>query len=214
MHRQPFHVLLALLALAGLGGCGEDKSGTAAPDPSTSVAVVCAPDQCEIAGVCREHLEVNPANGCEACVVPISRSRFSPWEVSACDDGNACTTDDACQLGRCGGRALLCDDDDPCTSDRCDPATGQCTASPDVAKCGVDHRPQFSVLHEPPARPGEVHQSRPFNPAGKRLDLAIRQLCCGEYANNGTDAGARDEVKFDALLGERFQYTDVCDAMH
>ena len=138
MHRQHYRVLTAFIVLAWSGGCGEDKVGTTEIGPNTSVSAVCAPDQCEIAGVCRDHLEINPANSCEACVVPISRSRFSPWAAGACDDGNACTTSDICELGRCVGDPVPCDDGDPCSLDRCDPKTGQCVADPDVAKCGID----------------------------------------------------------------------------
>ena len=53
-----------------------------------------------------------------------------------CDDGNACTVDDACLGGACGGMPqgchgggctgspLACDDGDACTEDACDPAAG------------------------------------------------------------------------------------------
>src|SRR5262249_57973821 len=42
-----------------------------------------------------------------------------------CDDGNPCTTGDACGGGTCnGGPATNCDDGNPCTDDSCKPATG------------------------------------------------------------------------------------------
>ena len=42
-----------------------------------------------------------------------------------CDDGDACTTDDICRDGVCGGGPLLdCNDGDVCTDDSCDPDTG------------------------------------------------------------------------------------------
>ncbi len=148
MHRHPRRALTFTAAHASLAAfslafslaslaCGEDETaGRTAP--TASLQIVCAPDQCEIAGVCRDHLEVNPGNPCEACVVPVARAHFSPWDAGLCDDGNACTSGDTCQLGRCTGAAIPCDDGDPCTTDRCDSLTGQCSADPDVAKCGAD----------------------------------------------------------------------------
>ena len=47
-------------------------------------------------------------------------------DQSACDDGDACTTDDACSAGLCAGEPVGCDDGDPCTDDACEPATGAC----------------------------------------------------------------------------------------
>jgi len=139
VYRLPRRALsFVLVLLSGWAACSDDKTGHV-PDPALSVQLVCAPDQCDVAGVCRDHLEVNPGNPCEACVVLIDRSRFSAWDAAGiCDDGNACTTGDACQLGRCTGIPFACDDGDPCTSDRCDGATGACAADPDVAKCGAD----------------------------------------------------------------------------
>jgi len=54
-----------------------------------------------------------------------------------CDDGNACTTDDACGVttpGVCGGQAKLCDDGDGCTADTCDPQIG-CTFTSKSGPC-------------------------------------------------------------------------------
>ncbi len=42
-----------------------------------------------------------------------------------CDDGDACTLDDACVDGQCVASVTeQCDDDDPCTADLCDAASG------------------------------------------------------------------------------------------
>lgn len=46
--------------------------------------------------------------------------------VAVCDDGNACTTGDACIAETCTGAVTVCDDGNPCTTDACDPASGQC----------------------------------------------------------------------------------------
>lgn len=43
---------------------------------------------------------------------------------NACDDGNACTTNDQCNEGVCVGTPISCDDGNPCTDDSCDPTVG------------------------------------------------------------------------------------------
>ncbi|MBI5494033.1 MAG: hypothetical protein HY904_03340 [Deltaproteobacteria bacterium] len=54
---------------------------------------------------------------------------------SACDDGDACTTQDRCVAGTCqGGGPLDCDDGVACTADTCDPAAG-CRSLPVNARC-------------------------------------------------------------------------------
>jgi len=53
----------------------------------------------------------------------------------ACNDGNACTTNDACSGGRCvGGAAPNCDDGNLCTDDTCSPSTG-CAHTNNMAPC-------------------------------------------------------------------------------
>src|SRR5207247_9630517 len=52
-----------------------------------------------------------------------------------CNDGNACTTNDACSGGRCvGGAAPNCDDGNLCTDDTCSPSTG-CAHTNNTAPC-------------------------------------------------------------------------------
>jgi len=48
---------------------------------------------------------------------------------TTCDDGSACTTNDTCNAGICGGTAISCDDGNSCTTNSCDPATGCVTAN-------------------------------------------------------------------------------------
>jgi len=44
---------------------------------------------------------------------------------SPCDDGNACTTRDACRAGACAGERVSCDDGNACNGvESCDPARG------------------------------------------------------------------------------------------
>ncbi len=42
----------------------------------------------------------------------------------SCDDGNACSANDVCAGGICGGSALNCNDNNVCTTDSCNPTKG------------------------------------------------------------------------------------------
>jgi hypothetical protein len=97
----------------------------------------CPADQCDIAGACLDNLTPNPANPCEACLVLVDRTRFTPFDAATCDDGDFCTTADRCRDGLCTGSPVHCDDGDPCTVDACDPDSGACAISPSE-KCGPD----------------------------------------------------------------------------
>jgi MYXO-CTERM domain-containing protein len=65
----------------------------------------------------------NALNGC----------MFTPNNV-ACNDGNACTNNDVCSMGQCGGVPLVCNDNNPCTSDGCNPLNG-CVFTPQGGVC-------------------------------------------------------------------------------
>lgn len=66
--------------------------------------------QCWIVGAC--------APGSGTC------STAAPGDL-ACDDGDACTTEDLCDSGACvGGAPPVCEDGNDCTTDSCDPSTG------------------------------------------------------------------------------------------
>jgi len=78
--------------------------------------VVCTPiDSCHDAGVC------NPSSG--GCSSP------SKPNGSVCDDGNGCTTGDACQSGICApGAPVVCSAIDSChDAGLCDAGTGACS---------------------------------------------------------------------------------------
>ncbi len=53
----------------------------------------------------------------------------------ACDDGNACSKNDACVNGVCAGAAkVVCDDGNVCTNDTCNVVNG-CTFTNDAVAC-------------------------------------------------------------------------------
>jgi hypothetical protein len=82
--------------------------------------VVCASgDACHDAGTC------DPATG--MC------SSHPKADGASCNDGNACTVDEACHAGVCGGgQAVTCNTPgDACHEDAtCNPSTGQCENAP------------------------------------------------------------------------------------
>src|SRR5581483_6511439 len=84
-----------------------------------------AQDQCHTAGTC------NPQTG--SCTNP-TRPNGTP-----CDDGNACTQTDTCQLGFCAGaNPVVCSASDQChAAGTCNPSTGVCSnpAAPDGTAC-------------------------------------------------------------------------------
>ncbi len=77
-------------------------------------------------------LQCNDFNACtdDACD-PISGCVHT-FNSAPCEDGNACTKNDACLNGACaGGPPLNCDDGNPCTTDSCLPDQGCSHASAD-----------------------------------------------------------------------------------
>ena len=53
-----------------------------------------------------------------------------------CDDGNACTSPDACKGGACASATpKLCDDGNVCTTELCNPVNAACSTVPSAAFC-------------------------------------------------------------------------------
>ncbi|MCC6624430.1 MAG: hypothetical protein IT385_24480 [Deltaproteobacteria bacterium] len=106
---------LALATLAGIAGCGDDNSGTRAdtvnvPDDTVTAAT----DSSSASETSTPDDTQAPPDGDAGCALG-----------QACDDGDPCTIDDACDAqGACAG-APKCDDGLACTTDSC--AEGTCT---------------------------------------------------------------------------------------
>jgi len=87
--------------------------------------------KCKAGGCVGEALKCDDANVCttdvckkgEGCTYPpVATSGGKP---APCDDGHACTEDDACAEGQCIASKLAdCDDKNPCTNDTCDKSKG------------------------------------------------------------------------------------------
>jgi N-acetylneuraminic acid mutarotase len=84
--------------------CTQSDTCQAGSCTGTNPVTCTASDQCHDSGTC------NPANG--TCSNP------AKVNGTACNDGNACTTD-ACSNGQCIGTPISCDDNNACTTDTC-----------------------------------------------------------------------------------------------
>ena len=103
----------------------------------------CGGDPCTVGtcagGVCSATLDCDDANPCtdDAC---LEGACSSVPNEAACDDGNACTTEDACAGGTCGGAvAGDCAADEDCGGDPLScvatwTCTAQCVCEPDQVK--------------------------------------------------------------------------------
>jgi hypothetical protein len=79
--------------------------------------------------------ECLPADGADQCAGKVcvdGECRDRPQQTT-CDDGDACTVDDACTDQGCAGTPLDCDDGIACTQDLCSP--GGCEHVPTDALC-------------------------------------------------------------------------------
>ena len=65
-----------------------------------------------------------------------------------CDDGDACTSLDACNAGTCAGTPYNCDDSNVCTTDSCN-GDGTCTNANNSNACddGDVARPPALLQH-------------------------------------------------------------------
>ncbi|WP_437578603.1 Kelch repeat-containing protein [Sorangium sp. So ce887] len=110
-----------------LGQAGEACGAGCECQTGFCVDGVCCDTACE--GACDACAEAAGASADGTC---------SPVTGRACDDGNDCTSDDACDAGTCAGEAddaATCDDGNECTRDAC--SGGECVGTPDdAAACG------------------------------------------------------------------------------
>lgn len=113
-------------------------SGPAKPDgtPCSDGDACSTGDTC-LAGLCVGGPAPNceDANECTDDICDVSLGCLNINNSIGCDDGDACTTNDACSGGGCvGGAPLNCDDANICTDDSCDSLTG-CANAENTASC-------------------------------------------------------------------------------
>ncbi len=90
------------------------------------------------------HNDCKPGPQCERLGCDRAFGCVIVHDVVPCDDGYACTTNDACSVGKCqyglrDAQVLQCDDGNPCTGDLCFDALG-CISTPSnlTTSCGID----------------------------------------------------------------------------
>lgn len=122
------------------GVCNEaaDQCDPPAPSPAGDAcggAVCQTAGTCDGAGTCQGAAPVDCSNLDTACTVGQCNATTGACEAvnvtngTSCDDGDACTNNDVCGGGVCGGSAVACDDGNPCTVESCDPVLG-CVSVP------------------------------------------------------------------------------------
>lgn len=122
------------------GVCNEaaDQCDPPAPSPAGDAcggAICQTAGTCDGAGTCQGAAPVDCSNLDTECTVGQCNATTGACEAvnvtngTSCDDGDACTNNDVCGGGVCGGSAVACDDGNPCTVESCDPVLG-CVSVP------------------------------------------------------------------------------------
>lgn len=119
----------------------DDPASTTSTEPRTSVDTQDATDcdGCLVDGQCWPAGALERGNLCAACRPELSTTSASPVDgAPACDDGDPCTTNDACSSGQCVGTAKVCDDGVGCNgTETCSTQTGACIAGTSTCDTGV-----------------------------------------------------------------------------
>jgi hypothetical protein len=121
---------------AGCAVDGDCASGQFCSAAKTCVADLCQKNSCSGGAyfVCAANgggygtgTSCVDGNGCTADICSTTSGCSHPTQSGACEDGNLCTTSDACSGGNCiAGKATACDDGQICTKDACDAKSGAC----------------------------------------------------------------------------------------
>lgn len=123
----------------GAAGCANTpQAGTCSDGDSCTSFDTCVNGTCQGTPSCAcqnaSDCTTPPPGKALACVTPSCNSGacvYAP-KTGSCNDGDACTLNDTCNDGACGGTAKNCDDGNPCTNDSC-LANGTCS---NVARTG------------------------------------------------------------------------------
>ena len=121
----------------------------AAGSPCAADANPCTADFCDGAGVCKPNLQAgvcliggqcvqagltDPTNACQVCDPKQSTSAYVVKDGLGCDDGDACTGQDACKAGVCKGAPMDCSAKNAeCQQGAC--LAGACIAQPLTGAC-------------------------------------------------------------------------------
>lgn len=156
--------------------------------------VVCkTSDQCHNIGAC------NPATG--ACSNPLKPNG------ALCNDSNACTSGDSCQVGACKSTgAVNCDDSNPCTVDSCSTLSGcahQSVADGTKVAAGTCIGGKIQTTACPP---GKTQICTVTNPC------QTGQQTCDASGNWGACIGIASNAGKSCDDGNACTQTDVCQA--
>ncbi|TNF29846.1 MAG: hypothetical protein EP329_14750, partial [Deltaproteobacteria bacterium] len=86
------------------------------------------------APACVAHNGPDPQNGCRVCNANQSGGPafYTLTDGASCDDSDACTKNEVCELGQCVAKGTLdCTTDNPCVAPTCDPVLGCVTTNVD-----------------------------------------------------------------------------------
>lgn len=129
-------------------------------------------------------------------------------QAGPCDDGSACTVEDACSAGLCVGQARSCDDQVDCTVDSCNAQTG-CVFAALAARC-ADGDPCTEDVCDPVLAEGSSGCLNPTRATGSpcgAADCTTLHLCvAGACTTVDTPEGYPCEDGNSCTLG------DVCTA--
>jgi hypothetical protein len=180
--------------LCTVDGCDSSAGCTHTPK-DCSDSDLCTTDNCDPAsGACR-HVAKDCSDGSvctdDSCDPATGVCQYA-FNTASCDDGNACTQNDVCGSGTCGGQAVSCDDGNVCSLDSCDPASG-CVHDPAVASvlcdldsdlCTLDHCSGTDLTCSAgPARDcsdGDVCTDDTCNPASGACQHAFNTADCDD----------------------------------
>ncbi len=117
-------------------GCSykpNDGKACNADDDACTPLDVCAASKC-VAGAKKSCADQGPCIAA-TCDKATGNCSFAAI-LGACDDGDPCTSGDACKDGVCNsGVSKICDDKNPCTTDACDKKSGDCAYAPGTFAC-------------------------------------------------------------------------------
>ena len=119
-------------------GCGKQVECGSCGDHRLCSGHECV-DQCAgcvVDSICIGDGGSRPSEPCLVC--DVASGKLVARTQGACDDGDACTTDDHCEAGRCAGVAKTCTDGVACNGEEaCNAQSGQCVAGSSTCGTGI-----------------------------------------------------------------------------
>ena len=161
----------------GIKGACDDKDGCSSNDQCVGIGCQGTPTVCD---------DKNPCT-VDACDKAAGKCTATPASTGTCDDGDACTSGDACASGACTGKASTCDDANLCTDDKCDPATGKCTANNNTVACGgQDKCTTGGTCKDGACQPGTAPKCDDKSPCTDDACNATSGVCSYTAGKDGT----------------------------